>query len=404
VPKPTIEFDHHSAEFAADSVERFPRLRESEPIAFSEAYEGFWVATDYDLVREILSDSDTYSVERSADGTRGGKLIPPSAKAPAVVPGTLEGEPHDRLRRPLRSLFAKPNIERTVAPVAKRLTAELLDEVAGQEQFDFATEFSFRLTVNVIFEFVGLHEVADREKFILMLEDAFAIDPEIGADRDQLAGATSQQYAEAEALVRDVVRARAASPTDDLISKMIDPGTGLTEDDAVALTLSMVLGGVRTTAASLDNMVDYLAGHTDLRDELIDDPSLIPAAVEEMLRYFAVTPLVARTLIQDTELGGVELHAGDRIAAVLALANLDEDQFPDPDEIDTDRNDGMHLTFGLGTHYCLGLWLARMELRTALEGLLERIPSYEVVESESRRFARLGVNNGYAQLVVRPNP
>ena len=155
--EPVVEFDHHSDEFAADSVERFAGLRASlPPLAFTESHGGFWVASSYELVREILSDNDTYTVERSADGTKGGKLIPTSAKAPAIVPGILDGEPHDRLRRPLRSLFAKPNIERTVGPVAKRLVDELLDELIDRDEFDFATEFSFRLTVNMIFEFVGL--------------------------------------------------------------------------------------------------------------------------------------------------------------------------------------------------------------------------------------------------------
>ncbi|KAA1394283.1 cytochrome P450 [Aeromicrobium ginsengisoli] len=402
--EPVITFDHHSAEFAHDSVQRFAELRSRDvPLGFTESHEGFWVASSYELVREILSDNDTYTVERSADGTKGGKLIPTSAKAPAIIPGILDGEPHDRLRRPLRSLFAKPNIERTVAPVAKQLVSDLLDQVVPLEEFDFATGFSFSLTVNTIFEFVGLAEVEDREKFILMLEDAFAIDPEIGADRDALAGSTSVQFAAASDLVRDVVRARVADPTEDLISKMAAPGTDLTEDDVVALTLSIILGGVRTTAASLDNMVEHLASHPDLRDELREDPSLIPSAVEEMLRLFTVTPLVARTVTTETELGGVTLHVGDRVAAVLALANLDEDQFPDPLEVDTDRSDGMHVTFGLATHYCLGLWLARMELRIALEGILERMPSYEVVTERAQRFSRLGVNNGYAHLPVRPN-
>lgn len=402
--EPTIDFDHHSAEFAADSTRRFASLRAAEPVSFSEAHGGFWVAASYELVREILSDSETYTVERSADRTKGGKLIPASAKAPSVVPGVLDGEPHDRLRRPLRTLFAKPNIERTVGPVARRLAAELLDELEERDQFDFATEFSFRLTVNTIFEFVGLVEVEDREKFILMLEDAFAIDPEIGADRDNLAGATSKQYDAAEALVRDVVRARTQHPTGDLISHMVADGSELEEDDVVALTLSMILGGVRTTAASLDNMVAHLASHPELREELAADPSLIPAAVEEMLRYFAVTPLVARTVTCDTELGGVALREGDRIAAVLALANLDEAQFPDPDDIDTERSDGMHLTFGLGNHYCLGLWLARLELRVAIEGMLDRMPAYQVVAEGTQRFSKLGVNNGFAHLIVRSRP
>lgn len=400
--EPIIEFDHHSAEFALDSNERFPHLRETAPpLAYSESHGGFWVATSYELTREILSDSERYTVERSADGTKGGKLIPSSAKAPAIVPGILDGEAHDRLRRPLRSLFAKPNIERNVAPMVKRLVDRLLDEVVDLEEFDFAARFSFPLTVNTIFDFVGLTEVEDREKFILMLEDAFAIDPEAGGERDKVAEGAAAQFAAASDLVRQVVRARVEEPREDLLSKMVDPATELTEDDVVALTLSIILGGVRTTAASLENIVDYLGTHPRLRDELIADPGLIPAAVEDMLRYFAVTPLVARTVTEQVELGGRQLAAGERVAAVLALANLDEQQFHAPLEIEPGRNDGMHLTFGIGRHYCLGLWLAKMELRIALGAILERMPDYTIGEG-ARRFAKLGVNNGFATLPLRP--
>ncbi|RLV47469.1 cytochrome P450 [Nocardioides mangrovicus] len=398
-----IEFDHHSPEFAADSERRFPRLRTvPAALSWSESYGGFWVATSYDLARAVIADQEHFTVERSADGTKGGKLIPTSAKAPAIVPGILDGEAHDRLRRPLRSLFAKAHVDRVVQPTVTALVESFLDEVVDCEEFDFTQRFSFRLTVNTIFEFVGLVEVPDRERFILMLEDAFAIDPEAGGDRDRIAQAAAAEFAAASEMVRAAVRSRVAAPREDLLSKMVDPSTQLSEDDVVALTLSIILGGVRTTAAALENVVEHLARHPELRTELIEDPELIPSAVEDMLRLFAITPLVARTVTQDLELGGQHLKRGDRIAALIATANLDEEQFPVPLEVEPERQDGMHLTFGMGTHYCMGLWLARLELRTAVVGILQRMPDYEI-GAGARRFGKLGVNNGFATLPIRPN-
>jgi cytochrome P450 len=403
--QPVIEFDHHSKEFAEESVRRFPTMRAGRcPLGHTDSHGGFWVASSYELARQVLSDDEHFTVELSEDRTRGGKLIPTSSKAPVIIPGILDGEPHDRLRRPLKSMFGKANIEATAGPIARRLADELLEGLISRDVFDFAEEFSFRLTVGTIFELVGLDvEVADKGKFILMLEDAFAIDPEIGADRDKLAQSTSGQFAEAEALVRQAVRSRASEPREDLLSKMIDKSTGLTEDDVVALALSIVLGGVRTTAASLDNFIYHLAHQPVLRQELADDPSQILYAVDELMRLYTATPLVARTVTSEVQLGETMLQPGERVAAFMALANLDENQFPEPQEVQLERRNGLHLSFGIGKHYCLGIWLAKLELRTALTAVLSTMPNYSVVDDEARRYKRLGVNNGWSTLPVRPN-
>ncbi|SHH05244.1 Cytochrome P450 [Jatrophihabitans endophyticus] len=402
--EPTVDFDHHTPEFGQDAARKFAELRERCPVAHSAHYEGFWVASTYDTARQVISDDVNFTVERSADGTQGGKLIPTAAHAPSVIPGVLDGEAHDRLRRPLRTLFAKGSIEKRVAPVARRVADELAAELAGRDEFDFAHEFSFRLTVATIFDFVGLDEIEDKGTFILMLEDAFAIDPEAGGERDALATSVSGQYQEAAAYVLDVVRARTAEPRDDLISHLVDPATGFTEDECVSLALSMVLGGVRTTASSMDHIVLHLDGDRELRARLRDDRSLIPGAVDELTRLSAVTPLVARTARHDVRLGAVQVRAGDRVAALIASANLDEDRFGDAAAVQLGRRDGLHLSFGAGLHYCLGIWLAKMELRTAIETLLDHMPDYAVVTEGIRRYELVGVNNGFHRLPVRPRP
>jgi cytochrome P450 len=400
--EPVVEFDHHVPEFGEDAHRRFADLRARCPVAFSKSYEGFWVASTYDAARKVISDDRLFTVEKSADGTKGGKLIPTSKYAPSVLPGVLDGEEHDRLRRPLRVVFSKAYIEREVEPIARRVADDLLDELVGLEEFDFVDRFSFPMTVDTIFEFVGL-DVDDRRKFILMLEGAFAIDPEAGGDRDSLALQMRSQFADACAHVRTVARERTEHPRTDLMSHMTAPTSGLTEDEVVSLTLSMVLGGVRTTAASLDHILLQLDADPALRATLSSEPSLIPQAVEELTRISAVTPLVARTALADVDLGGVTIHKGDRIAALIASANLDEQQFPDGEAVKLDRRDGLSLTFGVGTHHCLGIWLAKMELRVAVEAILRRMPEFRVVTDRVRRYRLVGVNNGFASLPVRPH-
>jgi cytochrome P450 len=402
--RPRIEFDHHTPEFGQDAPATFAELRHRCPMGFTDAHDGYWVASTYENARRVLSDPENFTVEKSADGLRGGKLIPTAPHAPAIIPGSLDGAAHDRLRRPLRGLFAKRNIEQKVAPIARRAAEALLDDLAERPEFDAAQDFSFRLTVATISEFVGLAggEIGDPEKVVLMLEDAFAIDPEAGGNRDALASRTAEKFAEVRGLVGQVVRARAVEPRDDLISAMVGPGTGLTEDEVVDLSLSMLLGGVRTTAASMDNILLHLVEHPDLRRELVEDPARIPDAVEELTRLAAVTPLIARTAVTDQDFGEVTVKAGDRVAALICSANRDEQRFPEAEQVKLGRKDGLHLSFGVGMHYCLGIWLAHMELRVAVEAVLRRIPDYAVATERVQRYSLVGVNNGFSALPIRP--
>jgi cytochrome P450 len=402
--RPHIDFDHHTPEFGQDGPARFAELRGRCPMGYTEAHGGYWVASTYEHARRILSDPENFTVEKSADGLRGGKLIPTAPHAPAIIPGSLDGPAHDRLRKPLRGLFAKRSIEEKVAPIARRTADALLTDLAAKPEFDAAQDFSFRLTVATISEFVGLAggEIGDPEKVVLMLEDAFAIDPEAGGNRDALASRTAERFAEVRGLVGQVVRARTAEPRADLVSAMVDPGTGLTEDEVTDLALSMLLGGVRTTAASMDNILWYLAEHPDLRRQLIEDPTTIPDAVEELTRLAAVTPLVARTAVTDQDFGDVHVRAGDRVAALICSANRDEERFPEAEQVRLGRKDGLHLAFGVGMHYCLGIWLAHMELRVATEAVLRHIPDYTVVTERVRRYSLVGVNNGFSALPIRP--
>ncbi|KAA9157303.1 cytochrome P450 [Amycolatopsis acidicola] len=398
-----VEFDHHSPDFNRDPVPELTALRQKCPLGYTASHDGYWVATTYDNARRVLSEPENFTVERSADGLRGGKLIPSAPHAPLILPGALDGPPHDRLRDPLRRFFLRPNVEAHMAEAVTGFVAELLATLRDRDEFEFASEFSFELTVRTIFRLVGLDdEIEDKGEFIRMLEDAFAIDPEAGSDRDSVAQVTSSRFLEAEALVKSVVVARKVAPTEDLIGIMVAAEPELTVDEIVSLTLSLVLGGVRTTAATLENVVWHLDQDRKLREELRADPARIPRVIDELVRYYPATPVVARTAVRDVELDGALIHEGDRIAAVIPSANLDEDRFPCAERIDPDRRDGPPLTFGAGIHFCMGIWLAKMELRLAVAGLLAEMPDYEVDRAASRRFEKLGVNNGWARLVVRP--
>jgi len=148
----------------------------------------------------------------------------------------------------------------------------------------------------------------------------------------------------------------------------------------------LLVGGLDTVTATLDCMVVYLATHPDHRQQLIDDPSCIPAAVEELLRWLTPVMMIPRSIAQDIEMRGVELKAGDAVNVVIGAANMDEEEFGEP-EVDFGRDPNRHLAFGGSHHLCLGAHLARLELRVALEELHARIPDYRLAEGADLHYS-----------------
>ena len=168
---------------------------------------------------------------------------------------------------------------------------------------------------------------------------------------------------------------------DDLLSRFLDievDGHELSRDEILDICFLFLIAGLDTVTATLDCMFSYLAQHPEQRQLIVDDPSIIPAAVEEMLRWETPVMGVARVAVEDTELGGCPVHEGDQVMVLLGSANTDEAEFDDADEVRFDREVNRHLAFGGGVHRCLGSHLARQELRIALREWHRRIPEYSV--------------------------
>jgi cytochrome P450 len=402
--EPSIEFDHHSTDFGSTAPGLFTDMVSRCPVAYSESNGGYWVAASYEQARKVLGDDENFTVRRSADGTSGGLLIPSAAHAPRVWPGELDGPEHDRLRRPLRTAFSRGYLERNLAPALDRTIQERIAVITAMPEFDITSDFSFPITVESIFTYVGLQEIEDKAELILMLEDAFAIDPEVGDDREALAEATSPLFRAATARIRAIIDSRRPAPSDDLIGIMLTADPPLSGDEIDAMTMSLLLGGVRTTAASIDNVLWHLDADRDLRRAVIARPEILGAVVDEVVRIYSPSPLVARTVVQDMELAGAELKAGDRIAAAICSANLDPARFADPAWVNPDRRDGLHLAFGVGTHYCLGIWLAKLEITHAVGQFLAQLPDYAIDRDRAKRYDHTGVNNGWATLPAVISP
>jgi cytochrome P450 len=289
-----------------------------------------------------------------------------------LIPLMLDGDQHTKYRKLLDPLFAPKQVAR-LEPVIRDLSEMLIDAFAADGQVDFFAAFCEPLPSQIFLSQLGLP--LDDVPFLLWVKDGI-IRPTDEAHQ-QAAGPKLIEYLDAELDRREALD----EPQDDLIGGFLTAevdGHTLTHEDVIDITFLLVLAGLDTVTASLSCMVDWLARHPEERDRLVADPSLLPAAIEELMRVH--TPVVAggRHATADFEIDGVDVKAGDEIRVVWAAADMDPDVFPDPTRVDFDRPSNRHIAFASGFHRCLGSHLARLELRVALETLHRRIPDYHL--------------------------
>lgn len=273
----------------------------------------------------------------------------------------------------LRALLSKAFTPRRIAglePRIRSVVTALIDSFIGLGRCEFVHDFATLLPSIVVGELIGV-PATHLEEFRYWTERFLT------GTADENREAAAQIYR----VFTGLLQARRAVPADDLMSALIQAeidGTHLTDEELLGFCFLLILGGNDTTTSLLGNGIELLARHPDQRARLIADPSLVPAAIEEMLRIAAPTQALPRTATRDVLLHGQTIPAGSRVMLVYGAANLDEREFPDPDRFQIDRPIARHLAFGHGAHFCLGAPLARLEARVAFEELLRRLPDYEL--------------------------
>ena len=304
----------------------------------------------------------------------------------------LEVDPplHTAYRRILNPRFT-PKAIAVLEPNVRSLVRELLDGFAGRGSCDFHAELATPLPSGLFLALMGL-PMDDLPQFLQWRDNTIRPDVEMG----DIEGAQRIRRETGVAIsdyFRGAIAASRANPDDSLLSAVVHASLGapdgerpLDEAELLGICHLLLLGGLDTVTASLDCMVTYLVQNPDVRRQLVDDPSLIPAAVEELLRFLTPVMVVPRTVAHDLTLQGVDLLAGDGVALVLGAANGDEEAFGPP-EVDLHRETNKHVAFGAGHHLCLGAHLARLELRVALEELHARIPDYWFPEGFEPHFS-----------------
>jgi cytochrome P450 len=294
--------------------------------------------------------------------------------------------PQHRKLRTLVSQAFTPKVVADLEPRIAQVTTQLLDQV--DERFDLIDALAYPLPVIVIAELLGI-PTSDRTVFRRWADALFSqdIDPDqsLRDVSEQAVTVVAPTMREMNAYFLDHIRTRRANPGSDLTSKLVQAevdGERLADEEIIGFVGLLLIAGHITTTATLGNTVVSFRDHPDAVAEVRADPTLLPAAIEEVLRVRTPFPRLARITTVDAEVGGVRVPAGQIVVPWLAAANRDERVFAQPHRFDLHRTPNPHLSFGHGIHFCLGAPLARLEARVALRLLLERYRDIEVAEDE----------------------
>ena len=371
-------YELYSPEFRVDPYTVFAQMREHDPVFSQPGIDGetmIWFVTRHDDVAAVLLDDERFVRDPRLALTEdelAGHELPAPLQAIDNHMLNRDGEDHRRLRRLVTKAFT-PKVVEQLRPRIQAIADELLDAVETRGSMDLSAEYAFPLPITVIAELLGV-PTADQRRFEEWSNAI--ITPAIEAEAlERFFG----QMGEFVAYLTDLFAARRADPQDDLVSALLaarDESDALTEEEVFGTVVLLIVAGHETTVSLIGNAVVNLLSHQDQLELVRADPSLIPAAIEEVLRYEGpVERTLNRWAATDVELRGQTIRRGEVVIAILGSADRDSERFPDPDRLDVQREDTRHLAFGRGSHYCLGAPLARLEAEIALETLFRRLPN-----------------------------
>ena len=388
-----VVWDPYDVDIDADPYPVYRRLREEAPLYRNDEHD-FYALSRFADVQRGLVDHETFI------SGRGGilELIKAGLEMP---PGTLifEDPPIHTVHRSLLSRVFTPKRMNELEPQIRAFCARALDPLVGAGGFDFVADLGAQMPMRVIGMLLGIPE-NDQEA---IRDDALnALRTEPGKPMRY----SQEQFVTGEAFA-DYVDWRADHPSDDLMTELLhaefEDETGatrrLTREEVLTYTNVVAGAGNDTTTRLIGWAGTVLADHPDQRRELVDDRSLVPGAIEELLRYEPPAPHIGRDVNRDIELYDETVPEGSVMLFLIGAANRDDRRYPDGDRFDIHREAGQHLTFGYGIHFCLGAALARVEARVALDEVLQRFPEWEV-DREHARLTPTSTLRGWETLPV----
>ena len=384
---PALYWDPMDEAIDAAPYEIWRRLRDEAPVYHNERHD-FWALSRYEDVAPALKDTRTFS---SSHGT----VLEIMTDQPFDTGMMIFADPPDHTR--LRGMVARVFTVHRMSALEQRI-GEICDELLAAwtpgQDFDFVQDFSAQLPSMVIAELLGV-PAEDREWVRGQIDTSFHIEPDVGMINDVSFAARL----EIDAYIVDLIETRTRVPGDDLLSGLVQ--ADLTSRQAADFAQLLVTAGTETVGRLLGWGALLLEQHPDQRAALATDPSLVPNAVEELMRYEGPSPVQGRWSMRDVELHGVRIPAGSKVLLLTSSAGRDERKYgADADRFDVRRDIDHHVSFGYGVHFCLGAALARLESRTALTRLLASHPTWEIDHDRAVR-AHTSTVRGWTSIPVR---
>ncbi len=387
-----VYYDPYDVDIDAHPYPVFRRLREEAPLYYNEVHDFFALSRFEDVERGLLDNKTFIS-------GRGGiiELIRANIEMPSGVL-IFEDPPVHTIHRRLMSRVFSPNRVAALEPQIREFCARSLDPLVGAGGFDFIADLGAQMPMRVIGMLLGIPE-----------QDQEAVRERVDANLRTEAGQpmeVSEDFVPTD-IFGEYIDWRADHPSDDIMTDLLqaefedENGTvrRLTRDELLTYISVITGAGNETTGRLIGWTGKVLSDHPDQRRELVEDRSLIPGAIEELLRFETPAPHMSRYVAEDVELHGQTVPEGSIVMMLPASANHDDRRFPNGDAFDIHRNDGKPLTFGNGIHLCLGAALARLEGRVALDEVLDRFPAWEV-DTDRAKLAPTSTVRGWETLPV----
>jgi cytochrome P450 len=400
-----VYYDPYDYGVDAAAHAAWKRLRDEAPLYHNDIY-NFFALSRYDDVLHAILDTETFS---SAHGTVLEMMTEDEGALPMMI--FMDPPEHTWHRKVVNRAFTT----KTVAALEDRVTRLcnlLLDRVADRDEFDFLEDYGAIIPPTMILALLGFPE-GHEEGWRVGIDRMFHMeDGEHGFRHDvtsdgPAAALVANPAADLFQMLPSLIAARRQEPTEDLMSVLVhtelDEPSGartLTDEEIFSFVLLISVAGTETVARLLGWTAVLLDRHPDQRALLVDDPTLIPNAIEECLRYEAPSPVNGRWLTKDLELHGQRVPAGSKVLLLNGSGNRDERHFAEPDRFDVTRTIDRHLSFGYGAHFCIGAALARLEGHIALREILNRYHAWDVDDARAE-MVHTSTVRGYAKVPIR---
>ncbi|MER6984146.1 cytochrome P450 [Streptomyces carpinensis] len=371
----------------ADPYPYFAQVREADPVRWNERYRTWFVHKHEDVLAALRNpafSSDRVRpvyADRLTDEQRAARQPTFDVLSHWMV--FLDPPEHTRLRRLVQPAFSPKAVAR-MRPRVEEVVRETLQSLADRESFDFVKDLAYPIPAIIVAELIGV-PAGERDLFKKWSDDILTLvfGAEGSADRRERA---QQGLVELTGYLRDMIAKARKEPGDDVISSLVsarDVEPPLSDEEILSTCALLVFGGHETSTNLIANGIRQFLLHPEQMELLKADRALVGTAVEEMLRFDGPSRMEARLLVEDVELRGKRLRAGDNVLLVQSAANRDPDVFDDPDTLDITRHPNPHVGFGFGVHHCLGNFLARLEAQVAYLAVVDTMPDLALAGGET---------------------